>query len=154
MKKEEHITRYGKAVYVKQLAWSAAWRKAHPREKSALDAAWNKAHPEEKAAQNRELSNKGGKRYDKMLEYNRTGLRGERNKVRSKHGNKWRPYKNIIAPWSQIHHEWIPGTAKYRGVALVEADQHMHGIVDVIEILEGKIRLLTEEEVRARGVIT
>ena len=37
---------------------------------------------------------------------------------------------------------------EYRSTALVEADQHMHGIVDVIEILEGKIRFLTEEEIR------
>ena len=67
------------------------------------------------------------------------------------HGNLWRKYKNIIAPESQIHHEWIPGTANYRGVALVEADQHMHGIVDVIEILEGKITLLTEDKVKEKG---
>jgi hypothetical protein len=42
----------------------------------------------------------------------------------------------------------MQGTAEHRGVALVEADQHMRGFVDVIEILEGEIRLPTEAEVR------
>jgi len=32
-------------------------------------------------------------------------------------------------------------------LALVEKDQHMRGIIDVIEVLEGKITLLTEEAI-------
>jgi hypothetical protein len=65
-----------------------------------------------------------------------------------KHAHQYKPYKDSIAPDSQIHHEWVPETAEYRGVALVEAEQHMHGFVDVIEILAGKITLLTEEEIK------
>jgi hypothetical protein len=82
------------------------------------------------------------------LEYNRTGIPGEKTRIRYKHGREWKPYKDIIAPDSQIHHEWVPETAEYRGVALVEKDAHMHGFVDVIEILDGEITLLTEEEVK------
>jgi hypothetical protein len=65
-----------------------------------------------------------------------------------RHGYYWRPYKNIIAPGSQLHHNWIPGTADYTGLALVEADQHMRGFIEVIQILEGKITLFTEKEIR------
>lgn len=76
------------------------------------------------------------------------GNQGERNKIRMKHANQYRPFKQIIAPDSQIHHEWIPETAEFRGVALVEKDQHMHGFIDVIKILEGKITLLSEKEIK------
>lgn len=78
----------------------------------------------------------------------RTGIQGDKNKIRMKHAHQYKPYKMIIALESQIHHEWVPDTPEYRGVALVEKDQHMHGFVDVIEILDGKITLLTEEEVK------
>ena len=98
--------------------------------------------------QNAEIWCKGGRYYNHHLEYNRTGLRGERQKVRKNHAALYRLFKQIIAPESQIHHEWIPGTADYRGVALVEKDKHLHGIIDPIVILEGKITLLTEAEIR------
>lgn len=130
MKKSEFIARYGEAAYAKLLA---------------RDVIWYKQHPEERVAARREYTNKGGQYYERNLVYRRTCLQGKRNKVRANHAKQWRKYKNIIAPDAQIHHEWIPGTAGYRGVALVEADQHMHGIVDVIEILDGEITLLTEE---------
>ena len=71
--------------------------------------------------------------------------------IRNKHWRRWISYKRIIAPDSQIHHEWISEMADFRGVALVETDQHAHGFVDVIQILEGQITLLTEAEIR--GVI-
>jgi hypothetical protein len=82
------------------------------------------------------------------LKDNRTGLQGARNKIRGRHSHEYKPYKAIIAPESQLHHEWLPDSPEYRGLALVEADPHMHGFVDVIEILDGEITLLTEEEVR------
>lgn len=132
MNKEERIAKYGEAAYLKLLAQRDAWAKAHP---------------EDRAAYHREYSKKGSKRYEKNLLYQRTGLRGERMKVRHKHGKLWGKYKRIIAPDSQIQHEWFPRTAEYRGVALVEADHHMHGIVDVIEVLEGEITLFTEKEI-------
>lgn len=69
----------------------------------------------------------------------------------------WVPYnlccemkkEAIIAPDSQLHHEWVPETCEYRGVALVEAEQHMHGFVDVI--VDGEITRLTEEQIRNGG---
>ena len=148
MNKEEIIERYGEAAYARQLGQNRAWNKAHPEEAKAAAKKYREEHLEEVIADSQEASRKGGKRYDKTLEDNRTGLRGARNRIRNKHRNQYRPYKMIIAPDSQLHHEWIPRTAEYRGVALVEKDAHMHGFVDVIEILDGVITLLTEEEVK------
>jgi hypothetical protein len=171
MKKEERIARYGEEAYERYLEQRRAWGKAHKKEEKARKKKYREEHKEEAKAQTKrwqeehpekvkanstrssqEQGRKGGKYYDITLEDNRTGLRGERNKIRTKHGKQYRPYKMIIAPDSQIHHEWIPDTSEYRGVALVEAEQHMHGIVDVIEILEGSITLLTEEEVKRKQI--
>lgn len=151
MKKEEIIERYGEEEYNRQLEQKRAYREAHKEEANARNKKYAEEHPEQVIAKGQEQCRKGGKYYDKTLEDNRTGLRGQRNHVRERHRRQYRPFKNIIAPDSQLHHEWVPETAEYRGVALVEADQHMHGIVDVIEILDGKITLLTEEEVKVGG---
>lgn len=43
------------------------------------------------------------------------------------------------------------GTAKYTDVALVESNPHQYGYIDVIQILEGKITLLTEKEILKGG---
>ena len=133
MKKKERIARYGEAAYEKlgKMA-NEGYRK----------------YPEIALVRGREQSRKGGKRYELYRVYNSTGLRKDRKRIRAMHQDKWRKYKNIIAPWSQIHHEWCPETADYRGVVLVEADQHMHGFIKVIKILEGKIALLTEKEIQ------
>jgi uncharacterized protein YifE (UPF0438 family) len=139
MKKADMIERYGEEAYEKHLEQGQANNKK-----------WQEEHPEQVIANAQEQGRKGGKYYDKMLENNRTGIPGEKNKIRSKHQIQYRPYKMIIAPDSQLHHEWVPRTSDYRGVALVEKDAHMHGFVDVIEILNGKITLLTEEEVRKK----
>jgi hypothetical protein len=137
MRKEETIRRYSEAAYEKPL------EQDRERKRANLDMV---------REINYEISRKGGKYYEKHLKYQHTGLPGERNKIRVKHANKWCQYKKIIAPDSQIHHEWVPETAEYLGVALVEKDQHMHGIIDVIKILDGEITLLTEEEIREQEV--
>ena len=155
MRKEETIERYGEEAYERQLeqqrAYGREYREAHREQEQARVKEWREENPEQVLAHQQERNRKGGKRYDKKLEYEHTGLQGDRNKIRSKHNKKYRKYKNIIAPNSQLHHEWIPDTSEYRGVALVEANQHRHGVVDVIEILDGKITLLTEEQVKAGG---
>lgn len=163
MKKAEIIERYGEDVYMKNLARDRARYKAHPEEYKAVIKKWQDEHREQVNAcarawraanpgsvqiQNRELCRKGGKRYEKGLEYKRTGIPGEKSKIRIKHANQYRSFKRIIAPDSEIHHEWIGNTAEYRGMALVEANPHRYGIIDVIQILDGKITVLTEEEVR------
>jgi hypothetical protein len=134
MNKEEFVARYGEEAYAKGLSRNRTWRVAHPEERAASHA-----------VSNAEEFRKGGKYYNKTLVYNHTGLRGERNIVRHKHGDLWRKYKNIIASDSQLQHEWFPQTADYRGVALVEKDQHMHGFIDVIRVLKGQITLFTEK---------
>lgn len=133
MKKAEFLKRYGEEAYKKRLGQIRVWREAHS---------------EKIEEHNHELSRKSGKRYEKKLEYNRTGLCGERNKVRSKHRKEYYPFKQIIAPDSQLHHSWRPESPDYDGVALVEKDQHMHGIIEVIQILEGEITLFSEREIR------
>ena len=139
MNKEEFIEKYGKGTYDEML------RQARRRSKE-----WRKTHPEKAIATNQEISRKGGKYYEKMREYNLTGLPHERGLVRKRHQKRYSPYKQVIAPDSQIHHEWVANSADYTGVALVEKDQHLHGFVDVIRILDGEITLLTEEEIVGR----
>ena len=133
MKKEDFIRRYGEEAYGKNLQQAREW---------------GEKHPEQATANSKEQCCKGGKRYEHRLKYDSIGLRHDRNVIRHKHRGSYRPYKRIIAPDSVLHHEWAPETADYKGVALVEKDQHMHGFVDVIQILEGEITLLTEEEIR------
>lgn len=86
------------------------------------------------------------------MKYKQTGISGERERVRMRDRNKWRPYKKIIAPASQLHHNWVPGTAEYTGLALVDADKHMQGVLDVIKTLKGEITQFTEKEIREHKV--
>lgn len=148
MNKEEIITRYGKAAYKKKLQQGRDWNVQHREEHSIHTKKWQGANPDKVEAIHREVNHKGGKYYEHALEHKRTGIPGERSRIRAKHGRIYRVFKQLIAPLSQIHHEWIPGTTDFRGVALVETDQHMHGFIDVIQILEGGITLLTEKEIK------
>ena len=173
MKKEEFIARYGQAAYAKMQQQVRDWparhreeRKVYMRKRHALhreeDNArtkvwhavnpnvagdWRAANPEKVKVNNQEWGRKGGKRYEEHLEYEHTGLQGERNKVRNKHWYQYRAIKEST-PNSVFHHEWIPGTAKYRGVALVDKEMHRRGIIKVIKLLEGQITLFTEKEIK------
>lgn len=138
MNREEHIRRFGEDEKMQQ---------QHRKEVNANLKRWRTTNPDKVKADHLEEYCKGGKRYEKHLIYKTTGLPGEKERTRGAHANYYRPFKQIIAPDSQIHHEWIPRTSKYRGVALVEKDQHMHGFIDVLQILEGEITLLTEKGV-------
>ena len=144
MKKEEFIKRYGEGAYERHLTISNRWIAEHSEEVM-------ERRQRDNPKTNREISRRGGRYYERHLIDNRTGLRGERNKIRKHHANKWRPYKKLVAPNSQLHHNWLRDSAEYSGLALVEADQHMQGIIDVIEILEGKISIFTEKELREQG---
>ena len=148
MKKKEIIKKYGMNTYKKRLQQNRDRHVQHREKQNAKVKNWRESNQEKVITSHQEQCRKGGKHYGHKREYNLTGLQGERNKVRGRHGNKYRPFKRIIAPDSVLHHEWIPETAGFRGVALVEADQHMHGYIDVIQILDGKITLLTEAEIR------
>jgi len=136
MRKEEIIKRRGEAAYQRRLEQTRQW---------------NKANPGKVTKHHRDQCRKGGRDYLKRQKYRTTGLQGKREKIRMRHADHWRKYKKIIAPKSQIHHEWISETSEYRGVALVEKNQHMHGIIEVIQILDGVIRLFTEKEIREQG---
>jgi hypothetical protein len=131
MGKEEFIKRYGEEAYEKKLEQNRQRTLNNP------DIVRN---------QNRKQCRKSGEFYLKTRKYQTTHLQGKRNKVRNNHRWMWGRYKKLIAPGSQIHHEWVTGTAEYKGVALVEKDPHIHGIIDVIQILEGKITLFSEKK--------
>jgi len=133
MKKREYIKLYGKGAYEKMKRQSGEWKKRNPLRAREADHDRNR---------------KGGKHYGTKLNYQLTGLSGEKHKVRRKHGALYRPFKKIIAPLSQLHHQWRFGSAGYDCVALVEKNQHMHGVIDVIEVLEGEITLFTEKAIR------
>lgn len=165
------IAKYGEEAYNRRVEQSRAWIKSHRRECGIAARRWRRGekgkkwytenrdehrqerkewdeqHPERYEAKKREQGRKGGKYYEHHLKYEAEGLPHERKLIRMRHRNKWTPYKQIIAPESQLHHQWIPETASYTGLALVEADQHMHGFIDVIKILEGGITLFTEKEI-------
>lgn len=138
MNKDEFIAQYGETAYVKMLEQGRQW---------------HQDHPEKEQENSRKHARKGGKYYLKQLKYAKTGLRGERRKIRREHQNRWRTYKRIIAPTSQIHHVWRPGSAEYDGIALVGKDTHQHGTIDVIRILDGEVSVFTEKELRERGEI-
>ena len=127
--KEERIALYGEEKYKEYLGQSQEWRRSHP---------------ENVKARNAEYSRKGGKFYHKKVEDDKKELRRKRNIIRACDRKRYRKFKNIIAPESQIHHEWLPESPSYGGMALVEADQHAHGFIDVIQILEGEISIFTE----------
>ena len=152
MNKEEFIERRGDVAYEKHLEGYRVWRIANLEKARASTRDWRATNPERVKINQHKQSHKGGKGYEKMLENQRTGIQGEKGIIRATHGNLYRPFKQIIAPESQIHHEWILGTANYRGVALVEKDQHIHGFVDVIQILDGEITLLSEKEIAEQVV--
>ena len=152
MNKEERIKRYGEAAYEKKLQQSSDWKLQHRKEVNATSKAGAAANPEKIFTHNQEIGCKGGKYYEKKLVYQTTGIPGEKGIIRAKHGREYHPLKQIISPESQIHHEWIPGTSEYTGVALVETQPHRYGIIDVIKILEGKITLFTEKEIAKGGI--
>ena len=141
MKEEEFIRRYGKEAYEKMRQQS--------RERMKL---WAAANPDEVRRNSQEQCRSGGKYYEKGRQYKMTGIQHEKDLIRQKHLRIWTPFKQIIAPDSVLHHEWLPETANYRGAALVEKKQHQYGYIDVIQILEGEITLLTEAEIRRDGV--
>ena len=166
MKKEEVIKRGGKEAWENHLVRSRAWKRAHREDlqissqvynqthveqRKASNKKWQEEHPEKMAARSHAVHRKGGEFYEKELTYARTGLQGKRNIIRMGHRRAYRPYKKLIAPGSQLHHQWVVESSKYTGVALVEANRHQHGIIDVIPILDGEITLLTEKEIRDAG---
>lgn len=165
--KDDFISGHSEEAYEKILARNRTYYKAHKEQENARARKYHEEHLEQgKAnhkryaeenseaiiANNQEACRKGGKRYNKMLAYSQTGIPGDKKKIRRKHARQYKSYKDIIAPDSQLHHNWQnDGTAGYIGIALVEATAHRQGIIDVIQILDGEITLFTEEELRSRG---
>jgi hypothetical protein len=141
MKKEKCIERYGEDEYERRLTMSREWNREHPEEHQAGRERWEKEHPEKVAEYKRR--------------HHKTGIQGLKNKVRTKDADFYRRFKKVIAPTSQLHHEWSNnGTAEYTGVALVEADQHMYGFVEVIHVVRGEISLFTEASLQGREETT
>ena len=149
--KDDFIAAHGEEEYKKLLARNRAHYKAHKEEYKTRHKEWRETHLGAVIAVSQEACRKGGKRYEKTLAYSQIGIPGEKRRIRVKHAQHYKPYKDIIAPDSQLHHQWRSQNASYSGLALVEADQHRHGFINVIQILEGKITVFTEEELRDIG---
>jgi hypothetical protein len=145
MNKEVFIRRYGVVAYKKKLESNSAWKRGNPNSIRRHDKTWRDSNPDRVEAKDHERNRKGGKYYEEKVSYMKTGVPGERHRIRTIDARRWRKYKKIIAPESQVHHEWISGTSRYRGIALVERNAHQRGIIDVIRVLHGKITLLIEE---------
>jgi len=117
----------------------------------ARSKTWCDANPGVRKLHHEEANRKGGKHYVETLRKQQEGLRGKRSLKRVKDAKKYKPLKNLVDPdgnLTQVHHQWLPGSAECRGVAIVEKDRHIHGYIDVIRIVEGEITLFTEEEIR------
>ena len=157
--KDRYIAKNGDAAYTKRLERrrergeelpggekqrSQGRRDADPEKWREYDRAWRERNPQKVKEKGHKVSRKGGAYYEKKKIYKQTGISGERERVRMRDSYRWRLYKHIIAPNSQLHHQWILETADYTGLALVEANPHKYGIIDVIEILNGKITIFTE----------
>ena len=67
MNKKEFVGRYGEGAYLKRLEQTRVW---------------NGLHPLELHQARREQSRSGGKYYRRKQRYERTGLQGERNRIR------------------------------------------------------------------------
>jgi hypothetical protein len=151
LRKEEFIIKYGEDAYKRMVQnetkTSRVWKQKNSAKVANYQREFKIRHPDRAKAHSFQQSRKGGKYYEKSKIYHAIGIPGAKTRIRNNHHYLYAAYKSIIAPDSQIHHEWIPGTADYRGVALVETDQHIHGFVNVIEVLEGEISLLSELEI-------
>jgi hypothetical protein len=112
---------------------------AHKEEVLARTKKWQEEHPEEVIAHNQEEGRKGGKYYERKLAYEHTGLQGARNRIRMKHNREFKEIKDTLAVEVELHHEWVPDTSEYRGMAFVEKDAHRNGFIDVILLLDGEI---------------
>ena len=165
--KDSYIKKHGDAAYAKRLERRREWgrklpggekqrsqdrRDADPEQAREYDRAWCERNPDKIIEKGRKVSRKGGAYYEKKKIYKQTGISGERERVRMRDSYRWRQYKRIIAPESQLHHQWISETADYTGLALVEANQHRYGIINIIEILDGRITLFTEKEIREQEI--
>ena len=117
---------------------SRKYHSEHREESNIRSKGWYKGNPE-KVEENRKKQRKGGIYYEKKLRADQTGLRGERNRIRKKHAKRWRKYKGNWLTETQIHHEWIEGTAEYQGIAIVDKMEHQYGIINPIVILEGVV---------------
>ena len=166
MNKEERVKRYGAAAYERRSQQSRDWEKTHREEHNASNLKWVMANPtkaklsnqkwcaanpDKVKARDQEYRRKGGKYFESTLKYNTTELRRERNSIRERHRREYCHIKGAT-PNSVLHHEWIPGTSKYRGVVLVDKELHQRGIIKVIKLLEGEVTLFLEKEVKNQEV--
>ena len=135
MKKDGRIKQWGAEAYKRELALSKIWKKKNPEKTKRYAAERNRV---------------GGKHYLEARRKNMEGLRHERAKRRSRDAKKYHLYKKVIDPTglTQVHHSWYSNSVECEGLALVEKDQHQHGYIKVIQILEGEITLFTEEFLR------
>ena len=83
------------------------WHAHHRKETNTCERAWAKRNPGKIKTYDRETSHKGGKYYEKHKLAHKEGLPGEKERVRGKHQRMWTPFKRIIAPESQLHHQWV-----------------------------------------------
>lgn len=144
------LTSQNKERLKKHRTAARLWVARHPKENKERCKQWRVANPDKVELNRQEQARKGGKYYNQHVRYMATGIPGEKAAIRNKYQFRYRKYKQIIDPegLTALHHEWIPRTSEWSGLALVEKYQHQHGFINVIQILEGKIMLPTEEEVR------
>lgn len=132
MKKQEMIDRYGEEWYNEhRLEPAKKWVREHREEHAEYNRKYRQEHREEKIKYQKKYW--GAKADPDSIPHKRQLIRARDN----------RRYNPIRQFWSHlktdIHHEWIPDTADYMFIALVERSKHQYGIIDPICILEGEV---------------
>lgn len=87
--KKDFIAKYSEEAYGEHLAQNRAYHKIHKEEDNARTRKYQEEHPEQARANDQEACRKGGKRYNKMLAYSRTGIPGDKRRIRRKHRYMW-----------------------------------------------------------------
>jgi hypothetical protein len=133
MNKNAFIEKWGIAAYEKRMKVSRDWRQAHPENtekwrKQICD--WKRTHPIRVKRIARDSYRKHRK---EILNRQCTDTEGLRRSIRGKH-RIWSKYKRFVALATRQHYEWIPETAEYKCIALVENDLRQYPFENVIHI--------------------
>jgi hypothetical protein len=83
MNENEFIERYGEEAFEEERLRRWEWYENYGKGDNMRAKKYREADPEKYKVRKREWTTKGGKFYEKYLLSNRTGQRGERNRVRT-----------------------------------------------------------------------
>lgn len=166
MKKEEYIKKYGVEKWLEYIAYQRDYytkniekvrekNREYQREYQRKYYAENKEKVKERCREHiREYQHKyyadieiRGRVHEYMKKYcgslsDHNSIPYRKSLIRQRDHHRFFSIKQFFQNLqTDIHHEWIPNTADYTFIALVERDKHRYNIIDPIVILEKKVVL-------------